>query len=65
MSKVERILDARIDLQSVVDRPNEGWQARYCTAIDRIAVWYKITPAELADAYMQHFMAGLPKKAQP
>ncbi len=53
--RAERVLDARIDLQTVVDHPRDDWQERYCQAIDQIAEYYQITSSELADAYFKHY----------
>ena len=50
----EDLLNARIALSKVVDHPREGWQQRYCEAIDRLAKHYKVSSDDLAGAFMRH-----------
>lgn len=50
----EQLLDARIDLTTAVAFPAEGWQERYCEAVDRIAKHYGVPRDDLVRAYMEH-----------
>ena len=54
MILAERLLDARIEMTTVVRPPDEGWQARYCEAIDRIAAHYGVSAKGLAGAFFRY-----------
>ena len=52
--KEERILNARIEFERIVDHPADKWQNRYCTAIDVVAKRHNVAQDELSSAYFKH-----------
>lgn len=51
---IERILDARIELDRVARVPQVGWQTRVMDTLEPIATYHGVSKDDLWDAWFRH-----------